>query len=67
VCSLTTVHCVATSIHASVRLGSDDRLCCLVVLGARLDGTRSLWPLPMATGGLPRAGRSFYEISRSGV
>ena len=29
-------------IHTGVRLGSDDRLCCLVVLGARLDGTREL-------------------------
>jgi transposase-like protein len=29
-------------IHTGVRLGSDDRLCCLVVLGARLDGTKEL-------------------------
>ena len=29
-------------IHTEVRLGSDDRLCCLVVLGARLDGTKEL-------------------------
>ena len=27
-------------IHTGVRLGSDDRLCCLVVLGARLDGSK---------------------------
>jgi len=29
-------------IHTGVRLGSDDRLCCLVMVGARLDGTKEL-------------------------
>ena len=29
-------------IHTAVRLGADDRLCCLVVVGARLDGTKEL-------------------------
>lgn len=29
-------------IHTGVRLGSDDRLCCLVVLGARLDGSKEV-------------------------
>jgi putative transposase len=29
-------------IHTEVRLGSDDRLCCLVMVGARLDGTKEL-------------------------
>jgi transposase-like protein len=29
-------------IHTGVRLGGDDRLCCLVMLGARLDGTKEL-------------------------
>jgi transposase-like protein len=29
-------------IHTGVRLGGDDRLCCLVVLGARLDGSKEL-------------------------
>jgi putative transposase len=29
-------------IHTGVRLGHDDRLCCLVALGARLDGTKEL-------------------------
>lgn len=28
--------------HTGVRLGGDDRLCCLVVLGARLDGKKEL-------------------------
>jgi putative transposase len=27
-------------IHTGVRLGSDDRLCCLIMVGARLDGTK---------------------------
>jgi len=29
-------------IHTGVRLGGDDRLCCLVMIGARLDGTKEL-------------------------
>jgi putative transposase len=29
-------------IHTGVRLGSDDRLCCLVMVGARLDGAKEL-------------------------
>lgn len=29
-------------VHTGVRLGSDDRLCCLVMVGARLDGTKEL-------------------------
>jgi putative transposase len=29
-------------VHTRVRLGSDDRLCCLVMVGARLDGTKEL-------------------------
>ena len=29
-------------IHTGVRLGDDGRMCCLVVLGARLDGTKEL-------------------------
>src|SRR5215207_1791200 len=29
-------------IHTGVRLGSDDRLCCLVMVGARVDGTKEL-------------------------
>ncbi|HSK99963.1 MAG TPA: IS256 family transposase [Rubrobacteraceae bacterium] len=29
-------------IHTGVRLGSDDRLCCLVMIGARLDGKKEL-------------------------
>jgi transposase-like protein len=29
-------------IHTKVRLGQDDRLCCLVMIGARIDGTKEL-------------------------
>jgi putative transposase len=29
-------------IHTKVRLGGDDRLCCLVMIGARIDGTKEL-------------------------
>jgi len=29
-------------IHTKVRLGQDERLCCLVMVGARLDGTKEL-------------------------
>jgi len=29
-------------IHTKVRLGSDDRLCCLVMIGAKLDGTKEI-------------------------
>jgi putative transposase len=29
-------------IHTAVRLGGDNRLCCLVMVGARLDGTKEL-------------------------
>jgi putative transposase len=29
-------------VHTKVRLGQHDRLCCLVVVGARLDGTKEL-------------------------
>ena len=36
------VYVWVAGIHTGVRLGSDDRLCCLVVLGARLDGTKEL-------------------------
>lgn len=29
-------------IHFSIRLGEDDRLCCLVIVGVRVDGTKEL-------------------------
>jgi transposase-like protein len=29
-------------IHTKVRLGADDRLCCLVMVGAKIDGTKEL-------------------------
>ena len=36
------VYAWVDGIHTGVRLGSDDRLCCLVMVGARLDGTKEL-------------------------
>ncbi len=36
------VYAWADGIHTRVRLGQDDRLCCLVVVGARLDGKKEL-------------------------
>ena len=36
------VYVWADEVHTKVRLGLDDRLCCLVVVGARLDGTKEL-------------------------
>ncbi len=41
-CERDYVYVWVDGIHTGVRLGSDDRLCCLVVLGARLDGTKEL-------------------------
>lgn len=36
------VHMWVDGIHTKARLGSDDRLCCLVVVGARVDGAKTL-------------------------
>ncbi len=36
------VYCWVDGIHFSVRLGDDDRLCVLVVVGVRTDGTKEL-------------------------
>lgn len=48
-------------IHTGVRLGSDDRLCCLVVLGARLDGTKELVAL---SDGYRESTESWAELLR---
>jgi len=53
-------------IHTGVRLGSDERLCCLVMVGARLDGTKELVALADVTGNPPRVGRISCGISRGG-
>jgi putative transposase len=46
-------------IHTGVRLGGDDRLCCLVMIGARVEGRKELVALaPMATGSPQSRGRS---------
>ena len=53
------VHVWVDGIHTGVRLGPDDRLCSLVMVGARLDG-RQDWSLsPMATGSHRRVRRSY--------
>lgn len=36
------VYIWADGIHFSIRLGEDDRLCCLVIVGVRVDGTKEL-------------------------
>jgi transposase-like protein len=48
-------------IHTGVRLGHDDRLCCLVVLGARLDGTKELVAL---ADGYRESSESWAELLR---
>jgi transposase-like protein len=48
-------------IHTGVRLGSDDRLCCLVMLGARLDGSKELVAL---ADGYRESAESWAELLR---
>ena len=52
----------ADGIHTNVRLGSEARLCCLVVLGARLDGTRELVAL---ADGYRESTESWAELLRA--
>jgi putative transposase len=48
-------------IHTGVRLGSDDRLCCLVMIGARLDGSKELVAI---TDGYRESTESWAELLR---
>src|SRR5215213_9146077 len=48
-------------IHTGVRLGSDDRLCCLVMVGARLEGTKELIAL---TDGYRESEESWADLLR---
>ena len=48
-------------IHTGVRLGSDDRLCCLVMVGVRLDGTKELVAL---SDGYRESTESWAELLR---
>lgn len=48
-------------IHTGVRLGSDDRLCCLVMVGARLDGKKELVAL---SDGYRESEESWAELLR---
>jgi transposase-like protein len=36
------VYCWADGVHFSIRLGDQGRLCCLVIVGVRADGTKEL-------------------------
>jgi putative transposase len=45
-------------IHTGVRLGSDERLCCLVMVGARLDGKKELSLFRTVTASHKSHGRS---------
>jgi transposase-like protein len=45
-------------VHVSVRLGSDDRLCLLVVIGVREDGVKELSPSRTASASRPSPGRA---------
>ena len=36
------VYCWVDGVHFNIRLGEDKRLCCLVMVGVRLDGTKEL-------------------------
>lgn len=49
-------------IHTGVRLGGDDRLCCLVVVGARLDGSKELVAL---ADGYRESEESWAELLRN--
>ncbi len=48
-------------IHTGVRLGGDDRLCCLVMIGARLDGTKELAAI---SDGYRESSESWAELLR---
>jgi len=48
-------------VHFNVRLGDDDRLCCLVMVGVRLDGTKELVAL---TEGYRESTQSWAELLR---
>ena len=41
-CTTDYVYVWVDGIHTGVRLGGDSRLCCLVMVGARLDGKKEL-------------------------
>jgi putative transposase len=49
-------------VHTGVRLGSDDRLCCLVMVGARLDGAKELIAI---ADGYRESSESWAELLRS--
>jgi putative transposase len=56
------VYAWVDGIHTGVRLGSDDRLCCLVMVGARVDGTKELVAL---ADGYRESTESWAELLRN--
>ncbi len=56
------VYAWVDGIHTGVRLGSDDRLCCLVIVGARVDGTKELVAL---ADGYRESTESWAELLRN--
>lgn len=55
------VYVYVDGIHFKVRLGDDGRLCCLVMMGVRLDGTKELIALQ---GGYRESTESWAELLR---
>jgi putative transposase len=56
------VYIWADGVHFNVRLGDDDRLCCLVIVGVRLDGTKELVAL---ADGYRESTESWAQLLRS--
>ena len=55
------VYCWADGIHFNIRLGEDRKLCCLVIVGVRLDGTKELITL---SDGYRESTESWLEVLR---
>jgi transposase-like protein len=53
------VYCWADGIHFNIRL-DEGRLCWLVIVGVRADGTKELWRWPMGNASQPMRGPSCY-------
>ena len=60
------VYVWADGVHFRIRL-EEDRLCCLVVIGVRADGTKELLACSNGTGNRPSRGPTCCATSTSGV
>jgi putative transposase len=60
------VSCWADGVHFNIRL-EEGRLCCLVIVGVRADGTRSWWRSPTGSGSLATTGRSCWGTAAAAV